>query len=76
MALNAATLSEEIKTKLDTAFGAVTHEGGDAQRAQFCDAIAQAVVDHLTANGVISTTVTGTTSDGKTVSGTGTGTIS
>lgn len=75
MALNPAGLSSELKAALDAEFGALTHEGGDAARAAFCDRLANVLVDHLRANAEVSVSVSGSASDGSTVTGTGTGGI-
>lgn len=52
MALNATTLAAAIKAKLLADCGAVD----DTPLDEFCDAIAEAVVDHITANAVVSVT--------------------
>lgn len=50
MALSTTGLRDRIKTKLDTAFGALS-EPGATYRLQFALAIAEAVVEEIQANG-------------------------
>jgi len=52
MAMNAATLATEIETKLQGE-GFVTN-GEHPRTKQMCKAIAEAVVEHITANAVSS----------------------
>lgn len=75
MALSAAALSSAMKTQLDAAFGAPAHAGGAADRQALCDAIAEAVVEHLIANAIVNVTSVSGVTPGGGVSGPGTGTI-
>lgn len=69
MALSDSVLSGLIKSEIIGKFGpALT----DAELKKFCDALAKAVVDHITASAQVSVTVTGVTPGPGSASGTGT----
>lgn len=70
MALNKTTLAAAIETAIKN----IDAENDDTRKL-ISEAIADAVIDHIVANGVISTTVTGTAGPYPVVA-TGTGTIS
>lgn len=74
MALNINTLATEMKTEIETQFGA---PADSAQLQKFCLAISTAVVTHIIANAVVtSTTLTPNAQSGSTaLAGTATGTI-
>lgn len=62
MALTQASLATKIKTRLEAEFGKVADDPN--QMDKFAQAIAKAVVDEITQNAVVNTTVTGTTGTG------------
>lgn len=79
MALTASGLSAAIKAELDAsapAGSAETGESGATWRQAFADDLGAAIVAYITANAVVSTTVTGTDSMGGPITGAGTGNIS
>lgn len=76
MALNATTLSASIKANLTTAFGLPAGGFGEANMQKACDAIAQAVVAHITTFGVVNVASVSEVTAGAGTSGPGTGTIS
>ncbi len=65
MAMSKAVLSDDMKAKLIAAFGAPEDE---AELQKMTDAIAEAVINHITGSGVV--TVTGVTAGSATVPGT------
>jgi hypothetical protein len=72
MALNASTLSLGIQAKLASKNAALASAGIDL--VYLADSIAEAVVEHVTANAVVTvTTASACTANGAT--GTGTGTV-
>lgn len=75
MPLTQASLSTKIQTELIAEFGAAADA---SMLKKFADAIAKAVIDEVTTNGVVTTTlsVTGVTPGPGTAGGSGTGTIS
>jgi hypothetical protein len=78
MPLVAAGLSAAIKSELDAVSPVGTTQGGlsgSVERQKFADAVAKAVVDHIKANALVTTTVTGIDSMGGPVTGSGTGTV-
>ena len=73
MALSGTTL----KTNIDSALQAAGFVYNDvSQLGALVDIIATEVVNHIKTAGVVSTTVTGTSQSGGSVTGTGTGTVS
>lgn len=76
MALNASTLNDTILSSLSDAGFVISNT--HCKASDFTWAIAEAVVDHITANAVVATTVTGTcpAGGGALTEGAGTGTIS
>lgn len=80
MALNGNTLGDLIKTKMDQAVDSLSDPNNitESDRTILMRAIGNAIVDHIKANAVVSTTVSGTApgpSFPSAVSGTGTGSI-
>lgn len=69
MSLNAPTLGAAIASKLGTALPGVIVPGPDTNA--FCNAIAEAVVEHLQANAVVTPTALVAPSGGGPVTGTG-----
>lgn len=53
MALNPTALAADIKARLDSEFGPQGHTGGDGDRQAFAEVIAQAIVNHFKANGLV-----------------------
>lgn len=53
MALNPTILAATIKSQLDAEFGPQGHPGGDDDRKKFAEVIAQAIVNHFKANGLV-----------------------
>ena len=74
MALNINTLADEIETEIETQFAS---PADSVQLHKFCLAISTAVVNHIIANAVVtSTTITPNAQSGSTpLAGTATGTI-
>lgn len=79
MALNSSTLSSAIFAAIEGAFGDTPKQGEESLR-KFTDSLAESIVEHITANAVVSTTVNITQVNGSptvgATTGTGTGTIS
>lgn len=55
MALSSSALSAIIKTALDTKFGVQAHTHGDADRQDFCDALATSIITYTIASTTVIT---------------------
>jgi len=69
MALSESVLSGLIKTEMEGQFGSPSDA---AVLQKFCDAIAKAVVDHITSDAVVATDVANVQAGSTTVFGVGT----
>lgn len=78
MALNAASLSAEMKAAVDTAVAAALAGGDsiDSIRTDIFDALASAIVTHITTNAVVTVASVSGVTTGPGSSGPGAGTIS
>lgn len=69
-----AVLKELLKGAFTQATAAYESGNSDAYLDTLCSELAKAIVNHITTNAVVNTTVTGTCSTGP-ITGAGTGTI-
>lgn len=69
-----AVLKELLKSAFESATAAYESGNSDAYLDTLCSELAKAIVNHITANAVVNTTVTGSCSTGP-ITGVGTGTI-
>lgn len=76
MGMNSATLSADLKSRLLSTFGIPTGSFDDSNMQKACDAIAQAVVNHIQTLAVVNVTSVSGVTTGISASGPGTGTIS
>lgn len=67
MALNIAGLAGEMKTAIESAYGKPADDSATLQK--FCDAVSEAVINHIKANAVVNTNMT----TGLVTTGAGTG---
>ncbi len=70
--MNATVLSTDIKANLESAFGLAPGGFNDAAMQKACDAIAEAVVNHITTSAVVTVSVLAVTPGSGTAAGTGT----
>ncbi len=69
MPLSQSGLSSAIKSEIQNLYGTADD---DATLQKFADALAKAIVDHITANALVTVTVTGVQNGPGTAPGTGT----
>lgn len=73
MAMNKPGLAGEIKAKIEAKYGKAADDGALLQK--FCEAVAEAVIDHITTNAQVTTAGTVTSGPGAGGSTAATGTI-
>lgn len=69
MSLSESSLSGKLQTELQNIMGSA---GDNNQLSDFCDAIAKAVVDEITSNAIVSTSVPNIQNGSSVAAGTGT----